>query len=87
MQTENSQEIMRLKWACRRGMLELDVLLGNFLEDKYVTLSEADKKNFIALLETPDPELFDVLMGRAQFTDANLMNIVEAIRNHAQKRI
>lgn len=80
-------EITRLKWACRRGMLELDVILGNFLKEGYPHLSLLDQQLFIDLLETPDPELYDYLMGRSQPSDPNLASITEFIRQHAQSRI
>ena len=53
----------KLRWACRRGMLELDVLLGNFLNDRYAMLTDTDKIYFAELLNMPDPELFAWLMG------------------------
>jgi antitoxin CptB len=76
-----------LEWACRRGMLELDVLLGNFLREVYTALNEQDKQHFIDLLSCPDPELFDYLMGRSQPEDANLAKMTAAIRAHAKSRI
>jgi len=81
------QEKNRLKWACRRGMLELDVLLDNFLENAYPSLSTSDQALFERLLETPDPELFDYLMGKATPDDKDLARITELIRQHAQSRI
>jgi antitoxin CptB len=90
-QEKNNNEMIhqlpRLKWACRRGMLELDVLLGNFLETGYLQLSDEDKQLFINLLECADPELFSWLMGKAEAPDAGLARITEIIRNHAKSRI
>jgi antitoxin CptB len=76
----------KLAWACRRGMLELDVLLGNFLKQRFSDLSLTDKDHFVALLQYPDPLLFDWLMGRA-VPAAELGGIVEQIRSHARSRI
>lgn len=81
------QAINQLKWACRRGMLELDVLLGNFLAEAYPHLSASDQANFAALLATPDPVLFDYLMGKVSPEDARLASITEIIRHHAVTRI
>jgi len=75
--------LARLQWACRRGMLELDVLLGNFLEKHYSDLSLADKEKFVFLLTQSDTELFAWLMGQAQPGDAGLADIVALIRRHA----
>jgi antitoxin CptB len=76
----------RLKWACRRGMLELDVLLGNFLEDGYANLADDDKRLFINLLACTDPELFSWLMGKEIPPDPGLTRITEIIRHHAKSR-
>jgi len=51
-----------LRWKCRRGMLELDLLLEQFLEHKYPHLSAADKIIFEELLELPDPVLHAYFM-------------------------
>lgn len=47
----------QIKWRCRRGVLELDVILTRFLEQKYEGLSEDALNEFYALLELPDPLL------------------------------
>jgi len=78
---------MKLQWACRRGMLELDVLLGNFLEECYSSLSLADQKLFILLLEEPDPTLFAWLMGHEVPSKQDFVYLTEAIRNHARNRV
>lgn len=83
----NTRITNKLEWSCRRGMLELDVLLGNFLKEAYTSLPDQDKQFFTDLLALPDPELFDYLMGRAQPEDANLAKITAAIRAHAKSRI
>ena len=79
--------IAKLKWGCRRGMLELDVLLGNFLEKAYSELPDADKALFVRLLEQSDPELFDWLMGYAEPQDEGLLKITELIRRHARSGV
>ncbi len=76
----------KLRWACRRGMLELDVLLGNFLSDAYSTLSDQDKMLFVDLLSQPDPQLFAWLMGREIPEDPAVKHITDMIRQHARSR-
>ena len=78
--------LTQLKWACRRGMLELDVLLGNFLNEAYPTLSIEDKSAFVELLSCADPALFAWLLGR-EVPDERLAKITEKIRQHARSRI
>lgn len=70
----------RLRWRCRRGMLELDLLLQGFLEHAFQELPETAKREFEALLGYPDPVLLDWLMGRAAPVEQGLVDIVERIR-------
>lgn len=76
----------QLRWACRRGMLELDVLLGNFLEEAYLQSPESDQKKFIALLDCNDQELFMWLTGKETASNPDLIEIVGKIRHHAKIR-
>jgi antitoxin CptB len=79
--------LAKLKWACRRGMLELDVLLNKFLNEKYADLQLNDKKRFIDLLSCTDPEIFAWLMGHETPQDPDLLQIVELVRHHARPRL
>ncbi len=56
----------RLRWRCRRGMKELDVLLGRWLEQRWPMADAARRRDFEWLLEQPDPDLADWLMGGAR---------------------
>jgi antitoxin CptB len=85
--TTNNSDFSKLKWACRRGMLELDVLLGNFLDEAYLSLSPEDKKHFEELLSYPDPELFAFLLGSETPDDPDMASITTMIRQHAKSRI
>lgn len=80
------ETLSRLRWSCRRGMLELDVLLGNFLEEAYSGLSPEDQATFIKLLECNDQELFGWLTGKSHPEEADLALMVEKIRYHAKNR-
>lgn len=77
--------ITKLQWACRRGMLELDVLLRNFLDERYASLSIEQKKSFIELLSCTDVELFAWLMGH-ETAPSLYISTVEMIRHHARTR-
>ena len=70
----------RLRWRCRRGMLELDLLLARFLTDKIDTLDESQAKVLDRLLTYPDQDLFDWLMARKICDDANLRPMLELIQ-------
>ena len=69
----------RLRWACRRGMLELDVLFMPFVEDAYDDLSAENKAIFERLLVCQDPELFAWFMGHEICEDKELNAMVQII--------
>ncbi len=74
----------KLKWACRRGMLELDVLLEPFVDDAYDALSELDKVAFQKLLACEDPDLFAWFMGHKECEDKSLDKVVKIILNRVK---
>ncbi|SFC21836.1 succinate dehydrogenase assembly factor 2 [Pseudoalteromonas denitrificans] len=74
----------KLRWACRRGMLELDVLFMPFVEDAYDALSEKDKGIFQRLLEGDDPDLFAWFMGHEKSDDEELDYMVQLILNRVK---
>jgi len=57
------QSLDRLRWQCRRGTLELDLILEAYLDRHYEQADDDEKKRFIALLEWEDDELLAVLLG------------------------
>jgi antitoxin CptB len=70
-------ELNRLKWKCRRGLLELDLVFEKFfslpVEEKHVPpLNE--------LLELPDNDLLDIIMGRSERYASHLSEIVARLR-------
>jgi antitoxin CptB len=70
----------KLRWRCRRGMRELDQLLGWYLEARYPVAADADKTAFAALLEQPDPELWAWLTGEGAPPQAQWRAIIDEIR-------
>ena len=73
----------RVRWACRRGMLELDVLFQPFVENHYQSLSAEDQATFVRLLECEDPELFAWFMGHKHCEDPELAEMVKRIRGRS----
>ena len=69
----------RLRWRCRRGSKELDVLLSTFVDAHYHRLDAADRGRFDRLLDSADPQLTDWLCHRAPPEDPGIANIVERI--------
>ena len=53
----------RLRWRCRRGMLELDLVLSAFLERHLDQLDASEIEALKVLLALPDPDLLDLVMG------------------------
>ena len=59
-------DVDRVRWRCRRGLLELDLVLGNFLDRCYGGLDADGRRLFDELLEQPDNDLLDLAMGRRE---------------------
>jgi antitoxin CptB len=83
-ETTDSISFKRLKMQCRRGMLELDVLLEPFLADVYLTLEEEDKQRFARLLACEDQDLFPWFMQSAVPEDTDHARIVDLIVSRVQ---
>ena len=71
----------RIRWACRRGMLELDLLLLPFFEKDYSQLSVREQKIFEIVLEYPDPELYSYLIGEQISNDPEQQALLNKIRH------
>ena len=69
------------RWQCRRGMLELDLLLNNFVDKKVNTLSEKEKQSFELLLSYPDQTLLDLLLGNSVSSDPAIAILVQQIQS------
>ena len=59
-------EFDRIRWRCRRGLLELDLVLQRFLERRFESLEPNDRRLFDELLDAPDNDLLDMALGRAE---------------------
>ena len=59
-------DVDRVRWRCRRGLLELDLVLRDFLERCYGGLDGEGQRRFAELLEQPDNDLLDLAMGRRE---------------------
>tara|TARA_Y100001972_G_scaffold114834_1_gene150848 strand:- start:405 stop:662 length:258 start_codon:yes stop_codon:yes gene_type:complete len=69
----------RYHWQCRRGLLEVDLVLNEYLERFFDQESEAHQLLFARLLEQQDAELFEWFTRRSQPQDAALRDYVEHI--------
>ena len=73
-------ELDRVRWQCRRGMLELDLLLHRFLHRHFASLTPDEVKRFEEVLYLQDGDLWQLLSGRAEIGDERLEPIVLMIR-------
>ena len=78
MDRDASQELGKLRWRCRRGMKELDLLLIRYVEAHYRTAPSAQQEAFRALLEAPDPLIYAYCLG-GERPPAPLSTVVEQI--------
>jgi antitoxin CptB len=70
-----------LAWRCRRGLLELDIVLGGFWAAHRATLQPHETAALERLLTLSDMEIADRLQGRAPAGDADLEALVQRLRN------
>jgi succinate dehydrogenase flavin-adding protein (antitoxin of CptAB toxin-antitoxin module) len=67
----------RLHWKCRRGLLELDLVLQEFLKRHF---REEEATALSDLLDLPDNDLWDIVSGRRDDYDARFGGIVARLR-------
>ena len=67
----------RLTWKCRRGLLELDLVLQNFVEKK---LEEPEVQVLNELLDLQDVDLWAIVSGRSEEFDPKFQGIVARLR-------
>jgi len=80
MEATDSTMHNRLRWRCRRGMLENDLVLTRFLDSRGAALSSAEVAALDVLLALSDNELWDLLSGRQEPTDPVIAPMVEQLR-------
>lgn len=80
-------DLHRLRWASRRGMLELDLVLLPFVENIYATLAEEDQQRFDKLLDAEDTELFDWFLGKGVPDDPDNAKIVGIILDNTGLKV
>jgi antitoxin CptB len=71
-------EVGRLRWRCRRGMKELDILLTRYLDERYGAAGAQEQQAFQQLLESQDPLIFAYCLG-SQRPPEHLAGLIERI--------
>ncbi|MFP3873242.1 MAG: succinate dehydrogenase assembly factor 2 [Thiohalophilus sp.] len=80
---DSSLEQSRIYWQCRRGMLELDLMLQPFVENHFAGLTPRQRHALATLLRYPDQQLLDYLLGHGVPHDKDVADVAEQIRNAA----
>jgi antitoxin CptB len=70
----NRLEREKLKWKCRRGLLELDIVLARYLR------RHPEDIEIAPLLDLPDNDLWDIVMGRSDHYAPHLQPVVARLR-------
>ena len=79
-------QINRLRWKCRRGMRELDLLLKEFSEKGMLDLSESEISIFNAVLDYDDQTLYDFIFKNESLNSPEKENfILNNIKNFTDK--
>lgn len=73
-------EMNRLRWKCRRGMLELDLVLNQFLEREFLALDSTAKQVFETLLEAGDEELWMLITDEESRPAPGLQAVMARLR-------
>jgi antitoxin CptB len=74
-------DMNRLRWRCRRGLLENDIVLERFLAAHGSRLDGEQLGAFQALLDCGDDELWSLVSGRSECRDPALGEVVQLLRS------
>lgn len=79
------QPISKLRWHCRRGMRELDILFLHYLEQHYQNASEDEQLAFEALIDTSDPIITDYIFNRQNPPSTSINKVVAEMQHYLQR--
>lgn len=74
------KELDRVRWRCRRGMLELDIVLQRFVDKHYTQLNETELQQFDTLLNLPDNDLWDMITSKKEVGDIKLQPMLRLLQ-------
>ena len=79
----DAHDVGKLRWRCRRGLLENDLLLEGFFV-RGEPVSEEEARGLAMLMELADNDLLDVFLGRqeppAHLDRPEVRRVIEAVR-------
>lgn len=74
------KKLDRVRWRCRRGMLELDIVLQRFVDKHYTQLNEIELQQFDTLLNLPDNDLWDMITAKKEMGDIKLQPMLRLLQ-------
>ena len=74
------RKLDRLRWKCRRGMREMDILMTRFLDRGYAQLDASGQQAFEDLLDAPDQDILAWLCSDALPDEPQLARLIEQMR-------
>ncbi len=77
---EPMRELERARWRCRRGLLELDIVLQRFMDEHYARLSETELRQFEILLDLSDNDLWEMIALRKETENRNLQPVLHLLQ-------
>ena len=79
MTNQNPRTLDRLRWKCRRGMLELDEILNRFLDEHYAQLTPEEVETLNIILDNQDPELLRLVLGYQAAEDPKQVKLLKML--------
>lgn len=79
--------VVRLKWACRRGMLELDLVLLPFFNSEFGQLTQSEQIDFEALLACQDQDLYAWILNFQPCLEPRFHPMLSKIRAHVERQL
>lgn len=79
------QSVSKLRWHCRRGMRELDILFLHYLDEHYQAADADEQLGFETLIETPDPIITDYVFNRTQPPSEGIAKVVVIMQGYLDR--
>jgi antitoxin CptB len=77
---EPMRELERARWRCRRGLLELDIVLQRFMDEHYARLGETELRQFEMLLDLSDNDLWEMIALRKETENRSLQPVLHLLQ-------
>jgi antitoxin CptB len=77
----DERSLARLRWRCRRGLLENDLILARFLDARGDSITESEVAALDKLLDLGDNDLWDLLSGRREPADETVAPLIQRMRS------